>query len=84
MEEAVPDQGFIGKLTTRDLPMLRVVDGWIERMCAREIAHAVAFADAGTLEPVEDLEQDVFAPLQKRHRRHRQAGGKSAGAHHLS
>jgi len=33
----------------------------IEAEVAREIEQAVAFAEAGTLEPVEDLERDVYA-----------------------
>jgi TPP-dependent pyruvate/acetoin dehydrogenase alpha subunit len=33
----------------------------IEAEVAREIEQAIAFAEAGTLEPVEDLERDVYA-----------------------
>jgi TPP-dependent pyruvate/acetoin dehydrogenase alpha subunit len=33
----------------------------LEREVAAEVQEAVAFADAGTLEPVEDLEKDVMA-----------------------
>jgi TPP-dependent pyruvate/acetoin dehydrogenase alpha subunit len=33
----------------------------IEADVAREIEQAIAFAEAGTLEPVEDLERDVYA-----------------------
>jgi TPP-dependent pyruvate/acetoin dehydrogenase alpha subunit len=33
----------------------------LEAEVAREIAEAVAFAEAGTWEPVEDLEKDVYA-----------------------
>jgi len=34
----------------------------IEADVAQEIVHAVAFAEGGTLEPVEDLEKDVYTP----------------------
>ena len=34
----------------------------IETQVARELEQAVAFAEAGTLEPVEELERDVVAP----------------------
>ena len=33
----------------------------LETEAAHEIAGAVAFAEAGTWEPVEDLEKDVYA-----------------------
>ena len=36
----------------------------IEREVAREVAEAVAFAEAGTLEPVESLLQDVTTPRE--------------------
>jgi pyruvate dehydrogenase E1 component alpha subunit len=36
--------------------------GALESEADEEIAAAVAFADAGTLEPVEDLTKDVYAP----------------------
>ncbi|HZP92227.1 MAG TPA: pyruvate dehydrogenase (acetyl-transferring) E1 component subunit alpha [Burkholderiales bacterium] len=35
----------------------------IETQVARELEQAVAFAEAGTLEPVEELERDVYAPM---------------------
>jgi len=38
----------------------------IEAEVAREIEQAIAFAEAGTLEPVEDLERDVYAPAAHR------------------
>jgi pyruvate dehydrogenase E1 component alpha subunit len=37
------------------------VDG-LEAGVAQEIGRAVAFAEAGSLEPVEDLEKDVYTP----------------------
>jgi pyruvate dehydrogenase E1 component alpha subunit len=36
----------------------------IEADVAHEIGRAVAFAEAGTLEPVEDLERDVYTPAR--------------------
>jgi pyruvate dehydrogenase E1 component alpha subunit len=38
----------------------------IEAGVAREIEQAIAFAEAGTLEPVEDLERDVYARVAHR------------------
>jgi pyruvate dehydrogenase E1 component alpha subunit len=38
----------------------------IEADVAREIQEAVAFAEAGTLEPIEELERDVYAPAPRR------------------
>jgi TPP-dependent pyruvate/acetoin dehydrogenase alpha subunit len=43
-----------GELTPQDVKAL-------ETEVAREIAEAVAFAEAGTWEPVEDLEKHVYA-----------------------
>jgi len=37
----------------------------IEAEVAREIEQAIAFAEAGTLEPVEELERDVYAPAHR-------------------
>jgi pyruvate dehydrogenase E1 component alpha subunit len=34
----------------------------IDRAAMRELAEAVAFAEAGAFEPVEDLLKDVYAP----------------------
>ena len=48
-----------GLLQPRDLES-------IEREIEAEVADAVAFADAGTLEPVEDLERDVTTPKEGR------------------
>lgn len=39
----------------------------LEREVEAEVADAVAFADAGTLEPVEDLTRDVYTPREARH-----------------
>jgi len=47
----------------------------IEAEVAREIEQAIAFADAGTLEPVEELERDVYA-----YARHRDPGAEAASA----
>ncbi|MGH8699607.1 MAG: pyruvate dehydrogenase (acetyl-transferring) E1 component subunit alpha [Burkholderiales bacterium] len=38
----------------------------IEAEVARELEQAVAFAEAGTLEPVENLERDVYSPAAHR------------------
>ena len=38
----------------------------IEAEVAHEIEQAIAFAEAGTLEPVEELERDVYAPVAHR------------------
>ena len=37
----------------------------IEAEVAHEIEQAIAFAEAGTLEPVEELERDVYAPAHR-------------------
>jgi pyruvate dehydrogenase E1 component alpha subunit len=47
----------------------------IEAEVAREIEQAIAFAEAGTLEPVEELERDVYA-----YARHRDPGAEAASA----
>ena len=43
--------------------------GDARRTSTQEIGRAVAFAEAGTLEPVEDLERDVYARTRRRARR---------------
>jgi TPP-dependent pyruvate/acetoin dehydrogenase alpha subunit len=48
-----------GQVTAPDLLAL-------EAELAREIAEAVAFAEAGTWEPPDDLEKDVYARLPRR------------------
>jgi TPP-dependent pyruvate/acetoin dehydrogenase alpha subunit len=39
----------------------------IEAEVAREVGQAIAFAEAATLEPVEELERDVYAYAAQRH-----------------
>ena len=56
-----PIQGFIGKLEQAGYLSSGLVDG-LEADVQQEVARAVAFAEAGTLEPVEDLEKDVYTP----------------------
>jgi len=46
-----------GRLTQADLP-------GIEKSVQEEVAAAVAFAEAGTWEPVEDLTKDVYTPRE--------------------
>lgn len=55
-----PIRKFTDRLTTRGDLDAAVLES-IEADVAREIAEAVAFADAGTLEPVEELDRDVLA-----------------------
>lgn len=50
----------IGRLKEEGLLDAAKIDA-IERAVADELAQAVAFADAGTLEPVESLTRDVYA-----------------------
>jgi TPP-dependent pyruvate/acetoin dehydrogenase alpha subunit len=38
----------------------------IEAEVAHEIEQAIAFAEAGTLEPIEELERGVYAPVAHR------------------
>jgi pyruvate dehydrogenase E1 component alpha subunit len=56
-----PIQGFIGKLEQAGYLSPGLVEG-LEADVQQEVARAVAFAEAGTLEPVEDLEKDVYTP----------------------
>ncbi len=59
-----PIQGFIGKLEQAGYLSSGLVDG-LEADVQQEVARAVAFAEAGTLEPVEDLEKDVYTPPEQ-------------------
>jgi pyruvate dehydrogenase E1 component alpha subunit len=55
-----PIEGFARRM--REAGMLADADvAGLEAEVAQEIARAVAFAEAGTLEPVEDLEKHVYA-----------------------
>jgi pyruvate dehydrogenase E1 component alpha subunit len=56
-----PIQGFLRKLEQAGYLSPGEVDG-LEADVAQEIGRAVAFAEAGSLEPVEDLEKDVYTP----------------------
>jgi len=59
-KQRCPIEGF--KARTRAAGLVRDDDiASIEDEAAREIADAVAYADAGTLEPVENLTRDVYA-----------------------
>jgi pyruvate dehydrogenase E1 component alpha subunit len=56
-----PIQGFTDKLEQAGYLAPGLIEG-LEAEVAQEIARAVAFAEAGTLEAVEDLEKDVYTP----------------------
>ena len=56
-----PIETFIAKLDAEGQLAPGLVEG-LEADVAQEIGKAVAFAEAGTLEPVEELEKDVYTP----------------------
>ena len=57
-----PIATFIARL--RDMGLLSDADlAALETAVAEEIAEAVAFAEAGPWEPVEDLTKDVYTPV---------------------
>jgi len=60
-----PIQSFIAKLEAAGYLAPGLVEG-LEADVAQEIGKAVAFAEAGTPEPVEDLEKDVYTPAAAR------------------
>jgi pyruvate dehydrogenase E1 component alpha subunit len=60
-KEHDPIQTFIARLREAGVLTDQHIAA-IEADVAREIARAVAFAEAGTWEPVEDLERDVYTP----------------------
>ena len=55
-----PIETFTARLRQAGFLDERQLQG-LEADVAQEVGHAVAFAEAGTLEPVEDLEKDVYA-----------------------
>jgi TPP-dependent pyruvate/acetoin dehydrogenase alpha subunit len=55
-----PIEGFARRMAAAGLLDEAQVAG-LEAEVAQEIARAVAFAEAGTLEPLEDLEKHVYA-----------------------
>jgi pyruvate dehydrogenase E1 component subunit alpha len=60
-----PIIGFIARM--REAGLLAAGDlERLEREVEAEVADALAFADAGTLEPVEDLTRDVYTPREAR------------------
>jgi pyruvate dehydrogenase E1 component alpha subunit len=56
-----PIEGFAARLEQAGYLAPGLIEG-LESDVAQEIARAVAFAEAGTLEPVDDLEKDVYTP----------------------
>jgi TPP-dependent pyruvate/acetoin dehydrogenase alpha subunit len=69
-----PIQGLIGRMQQAGMLADQELTG-IEADVTQEIARAVAYAEAGTPEPVEDLEKDVYARRDFVHDQRRDAGG---------
>jgi hypothetical protein len=60
--DIMPDDGPMKQADMLDDSMITVMEADI----AQELGRAVAFAEAGTLEPVSDLERDVYTrPLMR-------------------